>query len=108
MSAAPITTERLESLLAYCKLTEFRDDPEVTGTIERLYQAAMGYLADAGVDEPEEDTVRRAQYDLAVNYLVLDGWDRRETSITSTAVVDNPSWRRLMNQLKMTGSAGLF
>lgn len=97
-----MSEERLASLLAYCKLTELADDPEVQALIPVLYQAAVGYLAGAGVAPPPPDTPRAAQYDLAVNYLVLDGWERREVTITGTTVSDNPAFRRLVNQLKLT------
>lgn len=97
-----LTQERLASLLAYCKLTELADDPEVQALIPVLYQAAVGYLAGAGVDVPESGTTRAAQYDLCVNCLVLDAWERREVTITGTTVSDNPAFRRLINQLKLT------
>ena len=42
----------MASLLAYCKLTELADDPEVRALIPALYQAAVGYLASAGVSQP--------------------------------------------------------
>ncbi len=97
-----LTEERRASLLAYCKLTELADDPEVEALLPALYEAAVGYLAGAGVAPPPPDTPRAAQYDLAVNYLVLDGWERREASLAGTAVADNPAFRRLINQLKLT------
>ena len=58
-------------------------------------------MAQAGVAEPEEGTPRRAQYDLCVNALVLDGWDRREITV-SGAAVENPAFRHTVNQLKRT------
>lgn len=97
-----LTAERKASLLAYCKLTELADDPEVQLLIPMLYDAAVGYMEGAGVNVPESGTTRAAQYDLAVNYLVLDGYERRETTITGTLVADNPAFRRLVNQLKLT------
>lgn len=97
-----MTEERRAGLLAYCKLTELADDPEVQALIPALYDAAVGYMDNAGVAAPEPDTTRAAQYDLCVNYLVLDMWERREVSITGTIVADNPAFRRLMNQLKLT------
>ena len=97
-----MSEERLASLLAYCKLTELADDPEVQALIPALYQAAVGYLENAGVAQPPMGTVRAAQYDLCVNYLVLDAWERREVTITGTIVADNPAFRRLINQLKLT------
>ena len=95
-----MTEERMASLLAYCKLTELADDPEVRVLIPALYDAAVGYLADAGVSQPPPGTPRAAQYDLAVNYMVADGWDRRD--MTGGAERDNLVFRRLINQLKRT------
>ena len=53
---APLTTERRAALLAYCKLTEFAEDPEVTALLETLYGAALAYMVQAGVSEPPEGT----------------------------------------------------
>lgn len=92
----------MASLLAYCKLTELADDPEVQALIPVLYDAAVGYMTNAGVPPPEAGTPRTAQYDLCVNYLVLDAWERREVTITGTIVAANPAFRRLINQLKLT------
>ena len=96
-----LSDERRETLLAYCKLTELADDPEVQALIPVLYDSAVGYMAGAGISQPMEGTPRAAQYDLCVNYLVLDAWERRETTITGTIVADNPTFRRLINQLKL-------
>lgn len=97
-----LSEERKDSLLAYCKLTELADDPEVAALIPMLYDAAVGYMEGAGINVPESGTTRAAQYDLCVNYLTLDGWERREVSMPGTAVADNPAFRRLINQLKLT------
>lgn len=97
-----LSEARKAGLLAYCKLTELADDPEVQTLIPALYDAAVGYMANAGVSEPAEGTPRAAQYDLCINYLVLDALDRRETSVVATVVSDNPAFRRLINQLKLT------
>ena len=98
---APLTSERRDALLAYCKLTEFAEDPEVEALIGTYYGAAAAYMAQAGISEPPVGTPRRAQYDLCVNAMVLDSWDRREISVSGT-VSENPAFRRVMNQLKMT------
>lgn len=95
-----LSEERKASLLAYCKLTELQDDPEVQALIPALYDAAVGYLTNAGVAVPESGTARAAQYDLAVNYMVADGWDHRD--MTGGADHDNLAFRRLINQLKQT------
>lgn len=99
----------MAGLLAYCKLTELADDPEVQALIPALYQAAVGYLAGAGAAPPPPDTPRAAQYDLCVNCLVLDAWEHREVTITGTTVSDNPAFRRRVNQLKLTPDpSGIF
>lgn len=98
---SPLTEVRRAELLAYCKLTEFAEDPEVEALIGTYYGAAAAYMAQAGISEPPEGTPRRAQYDLCVNAMVLDSWDKREISVSGT-VSENPAFRRVMNQLKMT------
>lgn len=102
VNTALLTEERLASLLAYCKLTELAGDPEVQALIPLFFSAAVSYMTQAGISEPEEGTPRRAQYDLCVNSMVLDSWERRDTAITSTVVTDNPAFRQVMNQLKLT------
>lgn len=97
-----LTEERKATLLAYCHLTELADDPEVQALIPVLYEAAVGYMENAGVAVPDSGTTRAAQYDLCVSHLVLDSWERRETAVVATVVEDNPAFRRLMNQLKLT------
>lgn len=97
-----LTEERRASLLAYCKLTELADDPEVQRLLPTLYAAAVGYLEGAGVNVPESGTSRAAQYDLCVNAMVLDGWERREVSLAGATMLGNPLFRRLINQLKLT------
>ena len=101
-----LTEARRAALLAYCKLTELADDPEVEALIPALYEAAAGYLEGAGINVPEPGTARAAQYDLCVNALGLVGWERGEVSITGVSVVENPAFRRLLNQLKLTPDAG--
>ena len=98
----PIPEEKLAGLLAYCRI----DEPDETelALLDTLYDAAVGYLDNAGVSQPEAGTPRVAQYDLAVNYLVLDAYDRRDAA-TSGALSDNPAFRRLIVQLKLTEPA---
>lgn len=91
---------RLKQLLAYCRIDAAEPGEEVL--LETLYDSAVSYMSQAGVREPAAGAPRRAQYDLCVNYLVLDGYDRRDISITAASVVENPAFRRLINQLKLT------
>lgn len=97
-----LTEKRLAGLLAYCKLTELSDDPEVAELIPVLYEAAVSYLEDAGISEPPEGTARRSKYDLCVNYLVLNDWDRRGSEVVGTVFTENQAFRRILNQLKLT------
>lgn len=91
---------RKVTLLAFCRLDEL--SPEEMQLLGTLYDTAVGYMAQAGVGEPPEGTPRRAQYDLCVNYLVLDSWDRRDVSFVGTSSAENGAFRRLLNQLKLT------
>ena len=95
-----LTDERRAALLAYCRIDEL--DAGEAALLESLYGAAVAYMEQAGVSEPAEGTPRRDQYDLAVNYLVLNSYDQRETAVSGTIVSENPAFRRIMNQLKLT------
>ncbi|MCI7473670.1 MAG: head-tail connector protein [Clostridiales bacterium] len=95
-----LTDERRASLLAYCRIEE--PTQEELLTLETLYNAAVAYLEGAGISLPTEGTPRRAQYDLAVNFMVLRDFDLRDATITGTIVADNPAFRRLITQLKLS------
>lgn len=89
--------------MAYCRIDEIF--PEEEPVLEGMYQAAVSYMEQAGVSEPEEGAPRRAQYDLCVNAWVLDAWDHRGATSSgggAYTVADNPSFRRMLNQLKLT------
>ncbi|MEQ2454955.1 phage gp6-like head-tail connector protein [Flavonifractor hominis] len=94
-----LTEERRASLLAYCRMEE--PTPEELITLDGLYDAAVGYLEGAGVSLPPEGTPRRAQYDLCVNFMVLRDFDLRDAEVTGS-IQDNPAFRRLITQLKLT------
>lgn len=91
---------RKAALMAYCRIDALEEGEEAL--LQGLYEAAVSYMEQAGISEPEEGTARRAQYDLCVNYLVLDGYDRRDVTITGTIVSENPAFRRMLTQLKLT------
>lgn len=97
-----LSDERMESLLAYCKLTELAEDPEVKLLIPIFYAGAVGYLEGAGVTRSESDANRAAMYDLCVNAMVLDAWDNRDTKEPVSQATENPSFRHFLNQLKLT------
>ena len=94
-----MTEERRASLLAYCRIEE--PTAQELLTLESLYDAAVGYLEGAGISLPPEGTNRRAQYDLAVNFMVLRDFDLRDAEVTGT-IQNNPAFRQLVTQLKLT------
>lgn len=87
-------------LMAYCRIDALENGEE--DLLKGLYLSAVSYLDSAGIGEPQEGTPRRAQYDLCVNHLVLDGYDRRGATVSGTALSDNPVFRRMVVQLKLT------
>lgn len=95
-----LSAPRKVTLLAFCRLDELSaEEEELLGA---LYDAAVGYMDQAGVREPPENTPRRALYDLCVNNLVLDSWDRRDVSFVGASSTENGAFQRRMNQLKLT------
>ena len=91
---------RKAALMAYCRIDALEEGEDAL--LQGLYEAAVSYMEQAGISEPEQGTARRAQYELCVNYLVLDGYDRRDVTITGTIVSENPAFRRILTQLKLT------
>ena len=86
-------------LMAYCRIDALEEGEELL--LRGLHDAAVSYMEQAGISEPEAETPRRAQYDLCINALVLDGYDRRGMQ-TEGNVSDNPQLRRMIVQLKLT------
>lgn len=91
-------------LLAYCRIDEL--SPEEEPVLEAFAEAAETYLTQAGISKPaEEDSARRAMYELCLAALVLDFWDRRgavDGGRGNSSVADNVTFRRNLNQLKLT------
>lgn len=100
-----MTDERMQALILYCRV---EDTPEERALLQALYAAALAYLESAGVTLPEAGSTRAAQADLLLNLLVLDAYDRRVTTITGTIVAQNPAFRRLLNQLKLSDTGMRF
>lgn len=90
-------------LMAYCRIDSLEEGEDLL--LQGLYNAAVSYLEQAGISVPEAGMPRRAQYDLCVGALVLDAYDRRDVAITGSIVSDNPMFRRILNQLKLTEPA---
>ncbi len=95
-----LTEARRAGLMAYCRIDELEPYEDIL--LELLYEAAVGYMTQAGIREPEAGTARRAQYELCVNCLVLDGWDRRDVTFVGASGSENPAFRRVLNQMKLT------
>lgn len=92
-------SERRAALLAYCRLDELTAEDETL--LEALYEDAVSYMTQAGVAEPVSGP-RLAQYNTCVSALVLDAWDHRGSQTGDKALVENPAFRRRLNQLKLT------
>lgn len=95
-----MTARQRDALLAYCRIED--PTPGDLDALEGLYSGAVAYLANAGVPQPPEGSPRWALYHRCLCYLVLDGFDQREPSAT-TPFHENPAFRRILNQLKLTG-----
>lgn len=95
-----LTEERKAELMAYCRIDQFEAGEE--SLFHTICGSAVGYMAGAGIKEPPVGTEKRDQYDLCINYLVLDGWDRRELQVDSK-IEENKAFRRSFNQLKTDG-----
>ena len=62
-------------LMAYCRIDALEEGEDTL--LEGLYQAAVNYMADAGIGEPQEGTPRRAQYDRLSKLKEVTGYDPR-------------------------------
>lgn len=91
--------ERKTAITTYCRLDDLTAEEEAL--LEAAYEDAVSYMTTAGVSEPTEGA-RLAQYHQCVNALVLDAWDNRGTQTGDRALVENPAFRRRLNQLKLT------
>ena len=97
-----IDDARLAVLAAYCHVDLTAPDDVLL--LKRFYAEAVAYLLDANVPMPDEkaDPYRRAKYDGCVDALVLDYWDNRGSQIVQVSIMENPAFRRKLNQLKLT------
>lgn len=95
-----LSEARRARLMAYCRIDELGPGEDVV--LEGMYLSAVEYLAGAGVGEPDPGTGRRANFDQAVDAMVLDAWDNRGSQTAGVAMQENPAFRRLINQLKLT------
>ncbi len=95
--------KRKAALMAYCRIDELTAEEE--RLLEAMYDAAIAYLQQSGVAEPNAGTKRAAQFDQCVNALVLDAWDHRGSQSSDRTFVENPAFRQRLNQLKLTEPA---
>lgn len=98
-----LTDARRAEIMAYCRIDELEGGEAVL--LASMYEDAVSQMEDAGVQPPESGTPRAAKYDQCVNAMVLDAWDHRGTQTAGQALVDNPAFRRRLNQLKLTEPA---
>ena len=87
-------------LMAYCRNDVLEDGDE--NLLKDAYYSAVSYMEEAGIWEPPERTARRAKYDLCINALVNEEYDRRDVTIIDAVCNENKSFRRKFNQLKRT------
>lgn len=102
IEAPELTEERWATLLAYCRVTGEELEAGEVALMEECFWAAVGYMTGAGISYPAGDRPRQAQYNMVVNALVLDAWDKRDATLMATVVAENPVLRRTMTQLKLS------
>ena len=94
-----LSEKKAAMLAAYCRIDP--EDQLQRDELESFYETAISYLEIAGVKEPPEGTSRERIYDTVLKALVLDLYEHRGAGL-ETATVENPSFRRMLNQLKVT------
>ena len=95
-----LTEEIRRSLMAYAKIDELTPDEE--GEFEDCFWGAVSELEDAGVSCPEEGTKRWHKYMRCLKAIFLDDWDNRGAQTSGKELTENRSFRRRLNQLKLT------
>lgn len=90
-----LVAERMAEIADYCRVDA--DDAQLPS----LVAVAETYLAGAGIAVPETGTARAELYLQCVKWLTLDLYDRRDASVEGS-IAENPGFRRILNQLKMT------
>lgn len=95
-----LTEEIKRSVMAYAKIDELAPDEE--GEFEDCFWGAVSELEDAGVSCPEEGSKRWHKYMRCLKAIFLDDWDHRGSQTAGQALVENPAFRRRLNQLKLT------
>ena len=98
--ALELTPELKARLMSYCHIDELSKDDE--NDLTRFYYGAVSYMENAGISTPEENTLRRAQYDNLVDALVLDKWDHRGSQIVGQELKDNPTFINEILQMEAT------
>lgn len=88
------------SLMAYAKIDELT--PEDQGDFEEAFQSAVSYMEDAGISCPEENSPRYSKYMRCLKAIFLDDWDNRGAQTSGKELTENRSFRRRLNQLKLT------
>lgn len=92
---------RFDQLLAYCRLDAEELSEAEKVLLEGMFADAEAYMAKGVGKKPDAGTPRRAQYDQRVNEMVLDSWENRGAQTVGVTVMENPAFRRKLNQLKL-------
>ena len=90
-----LSPELQAKLMAYCHIDFL--GPGEDELLEEIYKAARSTIYSAGPDGLWSEDA----FHLCIYALVLDAWDRRSATVNA-AVIENPAFRRRLNQLKMT------
>lgn len=90
---------RKNSLMAYMRVDAKDLSAADNVLLESIFSASEGYMRGAGIDVPDDPELKDL-YDLLVNAMCLDAWERRDMTITGSVVTANPSFRDIKNMLK--------
>ena len=92
-----------QDLMDYCAIDEADMDDRGRLQLAGFYHSAVSYMEAAGVEEPNrgDDEALWFKWMLCIKHLVLDAWDHRGAQETASSH-ENPAFRRLVNQLKLS------
>ena len=99
-----IPKELLANVQAYCQ--EPAPSEMDLLTLHQCWDAAAGYLAGAGVREPEKADPSWSVWLQVMCALTLDGYDQRGAQFDQGKLQDNPAWQKMKNQLKFYALPG--
>lgn len=98
MAQIKISAERMQRIYTYARLEEFQADPEVSSVVQSLAEAAVEYLANAGIRYSADS----ALYELALKGLVAHWYDNRDAISPASNAQTPLGLRTIITQLKLT------